>query len=655
MRTLLHALSVILLFCVTISCFALCTRLSAQEKKPVEAVDAIRDLGTSMVVFQSRQQFLRHSSNLLNDIGFGMLKLDDAFKFKQKGEFDETKPLVWYSNSRKPNLFFGTQIVQLPIQRPDILLRRSPMKLDRIEDWSAPQILDKRPFQCQLVLDDLDRQGNFGIVSGDQFGFGLRDELTIRWRDSKPLAPKLRRKTRELINQSGVAMIFRPEVDDFVPSEDFLERLEKDDKHLRDTAELVGQMMTSGEFGILGITYEDRSLDLRAHAQFKENPEPFNELFDAKEIDQSFETTLGLPKTGFIGNLSINISSIRRSAVARLLFHPEFNMVFDGVSDDIGNLVRNFSMLTPEVWDQMSRLRLAAYWANEGAENSSFAVVGVVDPKRPTEFLDELSRFVVLVDSSDSGEVNDLRDAELEKWVADLESTSYQVRQRATTRLALAGDKAEAYLRNVMNDGSPERRYRIQLLLKRLRTDADRAAAMLADNKGTLWNRIRPSFSMKRDVNRDGKVRFHDILLSLDGDVPAETQAQYEKELRAILGTDWHRIRLAQVGDHVVFMLGSSAVLFLQTVENVRDKKSPLREILTAKDRRRETQNQFEVNFAVSRFINLRYFDRPNKQVPVIDNVYSSAGLRVDQTTWEAYLYFPVEELIAIRRSGGIF
>jgi HEAT repeat protein len=64
--------------------------------------------------------------------------------------------------------------------------------------------------------------------------------------------------------------------------------------------------------------------------------------------------------------------------------------------------------------------------------------------------------------------------AQLGRWIAQLDDESFQVRERATRELAMAGEDAADALRHALDNGpSAETKRRVEDLLSRLKTSSD--------------------------------------------------------------------------------------------------------------------------------------------------------------------------------------
>ncbi len=636
-------LFVIVVACIDSSVSSQDRRGTQQEKQ--KTVEFVREYGHSTVVIQSRNQFIKHTSALLDDIGYGTFKemAANVIREKQAGEMDSDRPIIVY------RLVGGTSLTETTIKDESAVRARPISGLrPKLSDWKEPQKIDFPPVHSDLLWGTPREGKTYGVVSGKQFVAGKSKKSLTDWRNSKPLKSKLLQRTQDVINNSGFSYIesFNKNHDPF----DFFSELDEV-KYEGDEKTVAGQINALGkavQFLVLGTTYENKSLEFRAHIQFKKN-DVIGKLVDLDKVKQPFQSTIGLPRDGLVASVSANLESLRSPSTVRVMSQKLAAIVEQMFGRRKAKLDRATISIAGELiaesWHEIAAIRTGLYIADEEKNTESMAVIAVIDPRNPDGFIDELTKIMTLVDSSEKTDDKQLRESELKKWIANLDSKSYETRKRATTRLMLAGGKAEPYLRKVMNSGSPEQRMRIRMVLKQLETNSKQAAKILASNDGQIWSKIQPAYSLKKNAGKMGNHTYHEIRISVGNEFNEKTKVRYEQEMRAVFGLQWSTIRLVRVNRQFVLMLGSSDELLKTAVANVAAKKNPIRKTFEKNKRRLAGNNQLEVNFSAPRIVNLLNFDKPEVYVKPDDQNISSIGLNIGDQTWESTFHVPASEL----------
>ena len=641
-----------ILILIALSMFVASNASAQQDRSPrsqesAETVEFIRDYGRSTIVIRSRNQFLEHSKELFEGLGLSNLEfiLDGLFKENRPGEMDPDKPIIFYRGVTK-----GTSITETAVKSERLLgMTVKDGEATKLDDWNEPLKLDARPIATPFayLFAESDDGEVYGIPDGRQFAHGQSKKALKKWKASKFLKLKLPQNTLDVINQSGLSYIeaFGENNNPF----DFVSRINESifEGEEKKIAAKINALAKAGQFFIAGVTFEKETLEFNAHALFHRN-DIIGQLFDLEKAKRPFRTTLGLPARGLIASVSANLEVLRSPSTVRVMAGEMTRIIEESFGERNANvddaMVRLVGDLIAESWHEISAIRTGLYMVNEEKTGESMAVIAVIDPRQPEKFMTELSRFVTLIDKASNPTIDKKREAEVLKWISNLDSDSYQTRERATTRLTLAGNAAEPLLRKNMQEGTAEKRMRIQMILSRLDTNAENAAEVLTSDEGPLWSRIQPSYSLQLNADKIGNHSVHEIQMSVSDQFDAATKRRYDSEMRAVFGRHWSKIKLAKVGDQYVLMLGSSQELFEKALENVEQKKNPIQQTFAENKRRITDDHQLEINFSSTRIVNLLNYDRPERHLKPDDANISSVGLKIDERTWEAKFHLPVSE-----------
>ena len=575
--------------------------------------------------------------------GFFVETLERLFYEGNKREIDEDRPLIIYGIADNEN------IVETTIEDEAAIRMLAPRKLrpEKIDDWKKPILIDPTPIKPGAIFNEYSNEPVFGLVEKQQFVAGSQREKLSQWQSSPLLKHKLSDSTQSLIDNSGVGMIlaYTEELKkDFFPVVEMIELIE-DEQEIK---EQLLELDKSAELFVVGSTFANESLDVSLHTQFKKN-DAVGKIFDLGKSAEPFQGTLGLPNNGLIAGVSANLESLRSPSIVRVLLRqvatllknsPTWNKlgVDSAMIDMTGDLVA-------EAWHHADSIRSGLYLVDQRKSTESMAVIVVIEPRQPDSFLDELSKIMVLVDKSEDASISQARVREIQNWIENLDADSYETRKRATARLMLAGNAAEPFLKKAAKSGTLERRMRIQMLQRELRTNVEQAASTLLNQEIQIWHQIQPSYSLRKNTGRIGNYELHEILIDPGKQLDDASQSRYRSEMKSIFGLGWSKVKLVRVNDRFVLMIGSSESLLQTTIDNVAGDKDPIRTELTQNDRGGADKDQIEINVSIPRMINLINFDKPDEQVAVGGDDISSLGLAVDQQTWELTFHFPIEEL----------
>jgi len=224
-----------------------------------------------------------------------------------------------------------------------------------------------------------------------------------------------------------------------------------------------------------------------------------------------------------------------------------------------------------DIFRRLQAGRLALYQAANPARDGQLAVVAVLDTEDPKKFLTELGQLARFGDANQIDVTVDKDKEDIQVLIKQLGDDSYAVRETATTKLGLVGERALPFLEKAEKSDDAETARRAKELREAI---AEAAELRRKEIKlGQLPKRFRPTFSLKPAVEtRDGTV-IDMIRMRFDvEDTP------YLPLLKQLLGPDWDRIRLAVHGKQVVALVGSDLGLLDQALANLKNGKPGLAE-----------------------------------------------------------------------------
>jgi hypothetical protein len=224
-----------------------------------------------------------------------------------------------------------------------------------------------------------------------------------------------------------------------------------------------------------------------------------------------------------------------------------------------------------EVWKHLKGNRVAVYRNADPIEKGLFSVVSILDTEDGEKFVASmklLSKFAggAGLEPTGKGAQDDV--AAVEKLIRDLGDDSFEVRESASTKLALIGERALPLLEKALQSDDAEVRRRAEDLKAKI---VDAALARRKDllAKDAPW-RLRPSFVFAGVEEKAGR-RVETVRMKL-----TERDAGAAAALKDVLGPDWDRMRLAVEGKQVVVLLGSDERLLHEALANLKDGKPGL-------------------------------------------------------------------------------
>jgi hypothetical protein len=279
-----------------------------------------------------------------------------------------------------------------------------------------------------------------------------------------------------------------------------------------------------------------------------------------------------------------------------------------GASPILGSDAEVVRRLFGDFYSKLRVGRAAVYQSSDPARFGQLAAVAILEPNDAEKFLGDLLQYVKLGDVAQFDPKKEASRAEIEKLVADLGADDFEVRDTASTRLALIGEAALPCLQKAEKSDDAEVRRRAAELTRALRVAADLRKEELA--RGLVKKAFRPTFTLKLDAEKRGDVSVHLLGMRFDGE-----DAPFAGALKDFFGPEWNRLRLVVTRKQIVLLFGSDLGLLDEAVRNVREGKPGLEgsKALAAFRKQAAPERRVELHLAIGR---LRGLLTPADQLP---------------------------------------
>ena len=298
--------------------------------------------------------------------------------------------------------------------------------------------------------------------------------------------------------------------------------------------------------------------------------------------------------------------------------------------------------------DLYSRLKLgrvAVYQSSDPARFGQIAVVAILEPANPGQFLTEITQYARFGDVEQFDPKGDASKTEIEKLIAELGSDEFETRESASTKLGLIGIAALPYLEKALKSDDAEVRRRAVDVSRAIQTAADLRKQELTE--GLVKKAFRPTFTLKLKAETRADANIHLLGLRFD-----DKDSPYPAALKDLFGPDWNRVRIAVVNKQVVIVAGSDLALLDQAIQNVRDGKPGLEQSAALAEFRKQAapERRIELHLALSR---VQALVTPAEKLPrdfKATATCSSISARTGLTDFGVDLWIPAEAVPDILR-----
>ena len=609
----------------------------AKELAKRKSFAAIKDRSKNLLIIQSRSQFVNNAQDLVRDLGFGFDGfVESLVEFEQPNMFDEEKPIVAYEDG----------VVAFPVEDAEKLSQYVLDDSSETADTLArPREVIAQPVKFALQPSDV----GYGRLSGEYLLLAEGPEVLEDWDSPPPLLPGLPEASRELIYSSGISLVGPVQDNPFLWGE-FAFQTRDVDAEEKLAQEQIMQAAAAAERFLVGVTYEDHSLEIRQQLLFDKDP-PVDELFDFTA--HPVHLRQALPTKGLVGSIALDLSVVKSQALTRTLLKESFR--FPPLKDQVSpTAVASVAEILGDNLNELNTFRAGLYRLPDGGGNGGICVIAVLDPKDKARFIEQLRQWSVAVGAKTDGwdQAND-KDELVEQWIAELDSPNFDARRRASRRLKLAGrDVADQLRFAAKNASSPEARMRLQGILEYLEgTSLKHSQQILRGTVLESWFNGSVQYTFAARTAVIGEYAGYELEIQPPEQSEAKTEAE-RTQLRSAFGDQWNRIRLVPVGDQLVLMVGSDEGLMTATLRNLEKGENPLHDKLSRTQRREGLDQTLEIAFSVPRLLEL--FD-DGEQTPVdAGDELCSFSLKMRRNTWDGGLHVPASQILPILASGRI-
>jgi hypothetical protein len=301
-----------------------------------------------------------------------------------------------------------------------------------------------------------------------------------------------------------------------------------------------------------------------------------------------------------------------------------------------------------EVWQRLRGSRVALYKTADASEVGLFSLVGILDTEDAPKFVKELKQLARLGSAEGldfkTEEGKKATEAELEQLIEDLGHRRFQVREAAEAKLALAGEQVLPYLNRAIKSGDLETRTRAGRLKDKIVQAAEQSRKDLLS--GDVIRSIKPSF-----VFLDKKEKMEGLDVQVIGVKLSRQDAAAVPQLKALLGPDWNRVRLAVHGKQVVVLVGTDVGLFQKAIRNLKEDRPGLvaSKLLAGQAKQTDARRKMEVHGSAQLFYALATaadLGKPAK-VPAATSL-TSLTLTTEADRLQIDFWIPVAEIKAL-------
>ncbi|MSU79429.1 MAG: hypothetical protein EXS16_15230 [Gemmataceae bacterium] len=402
----------------------------------------------------------------------------------------------------------------------------------------------------------------------DHFYLSSSSETLRRVLRSKSLADDLTPEQRKPFDASDIVIhlgryFWEKEVAEVRLAEDLM----RQNPDLRDDgyAKRLATAITEIRNAVLGFRIDD-GLDAQLLATFPKGGA--GEKLLASLRDQRQPSSLqGLPDGNVLFAQAASGDADEQAFLAKVMFHflIDIALIDNRVIAPIDRL--HYLGVLHEVWRQLKSNRLAVYQNADEPRHGLFSAVAILDTDDAPRFLRDLKALLKMgqADSLDWTKKETAEEIDIAKLVKQLESNIYKIRQSATTRLALIGERSVIHLQKAVDTKSLdlESTRRVEGLLVRIQNEAAERRKLLLDVKAKpLFPNPKLTY-VANGEKRDG-VSLDIIQVALPGAEKARTM-----KYAGLFGPDWDKLRIGVVGKQIIIMLGSDARLFDECMRNV--------------------------------------------------------------------------------------
>jgi hypothetical protein len=301
-----------------------------------------------------------------------------------------------------------------------------------------------------------------------------------------------------------------------------------------------------------------------------------------------------------------------------------------------------------EVWARLKGHRAAIYQTQDEQKLGLFSLVAILDTEDAGKLLAFMRALARIADEKDPASKKELTSADIARLVKEMGDARYRVREQATLKLRLLGERALPALKQGIASADVETSRRASRLWEQIaRAGAGRRKELLSKE---LPRHLRPTltFLRRKETLAGQSVDVAQIKL-------AEQEVAAAKQLRGLMGPDWDRVRLATSGQHVVVLLGSDVALLEQTLVNLKEGRPGLAgsKALEAFNRQANPERRVEFHVSAQRLLALISAPGENPRLPAEPGkTLTSFALTASPDGLQLDVRIPSEEIRVIGKEG---
>lgn len=337
--------------------------------------------------------------------------------------------------------------------------------------------------------------------------------------------------------------------------------------------------MQAAEHSFVSVRVEPgEGVRLRSNVVFDVKKEKAaREMLDILKAGTSRSTVAGLPDGRALAALAWKADGSKNGILAKLFFDVFLEGPLPGVFNNLPVFANtdypSVVGVTHELSQRLKGVRVGLYHNLNEKELGMFSAVAVFDTDDGPAFLKEIRTLTKIANlTADDLKLPATKDLiDLERLTRDLNSTTFSVRQSATTRLLLVGQPALPYLQQVLDKPlTLEQKRRAEGIKQQIDQAAEQGRKDLLMPK-EMPRTLRASFALAPEVEKRGGVAIDVLKLTFN-----TKNAAFHKYIAQLFGPNWDKVRLAAVGNQIVIFAGSDAKFLDDTLANLKASKPGL-------------------------------------------------------------------------------
>ena len=621
----------------------------------VAAADRIQiyDVPGTILFLKSKTSSIDHVQNFLDDLLGSSIDVKSSYS-SYPDAIDISKPMVFYGMGGG-----DSQVVQLQLKNHESALA---LGQDKDVDTDSPfRLKDKyateSPFYsskktCKgLVKDNLLFAAPAPKADGKEKDDATEKSTFDLIRNAKLINDSLDPRMNDFVQRTGMGVIVSPQdtppaFSSFLSGPIGWKKPTLNEKEA-ELFEKLESAVEKAKRAAMGVVYTKAQLNAELHVRFSTD-DAFDGLLDFKAVqEQKFKPTVGLPANDLLASISLQTGLFASSDVTRLLLKA--GVPGAGILSGVNQNAAMFQLtgnLLADTRDDIEGVRVGLYCQKKG----TLSVVTIFDARKPDEFFLELEKLLLLVEPEEVEQQSELAIAEYERLISELGSKKYSIRERAETRLAIAGRRAVETLKQAIKETeSGEIRMRATRLVNRVGVQKS-SPRQKVDNLN-FWANLDPEFVIEKGQREMFGMPARMVRARLPGSLSDEQKGNAQRRLKQLFGDQWDQIPFVRVGDQFVAMFGYDESMLQSTVENLKEQKDPLGQ-LAAENAPYFKEGNMQIHASFQRMQKMFGEDKGKGDDWIVglihgypfNDVLTSVSLSLTPNYWQTCVNIPIEE-----------